>query len=231
MTKTRKEAWCWTTWITGLIAGDDVCRYAAWFKAHFQAYVKKASTFDLDKWKADHADVVRAVVAKLVAEGWTVTVEGQNKFQVKGEYGVLSGKPDIVAVRQGFVEGESRTEARIIDVKTGRQKASDRAQVTTYLAAMPRQRPELGMADHFDGAVYYITVADDGTFDLDTLEIVEVDVDKAMVSRVWREARLATSDAEPEATPSPEECTYCDIVDCRFRDDTPILEVDAAGAF
>ncbi len=229
MTTTRNNPFVWTTWITGLIAGDDVCRYAAWFKAHFQAYVKKASTFDLDGWKADHADVVRAVVAKLVAEGWTVTVEGQNKFQVKGEYGLLSGKPDIVAVRP--IEGNIGTQARIIDVKTGQHKAKDRAQVTSYLAAMPRQRPELREVDDLAGAVYYIKVKADGSFDLDTLEIFDVAIKESMIARVWREARLATSDAEPEATPSPEECKFCDIVDCRFRDDTPVPEVDAAGAF
>lgn len=229
MTTTRREPWCWVTWITGVVSGDDVCRYAPWFKAHFQAYVKKASTFNLDQWKAQHADVVLAVREQLVEQGWVVTVEGQNKFMVKGEYGVLSGKPDIVAVRP--MEGNVGTQARIIDVKTGRQKAADRAQVTTYLAAMPRQRPELREVDVLDGAVFYLKVAEDGSFNLGDLDIFEVAVDSTMIARVWREARLATSDAEPDATPSAEECGFCDIVECRFRDETPVEEADAGGAF
>ncbi len=231
MTTTRSEPWCWVTWITGVLSGDSVCYYAPWFKAHFQAYVKRASTFTLDKWKGEHADVVRAVARDMVAEGWTITVEGQNKFKVKGEYGVLSGQPDIIGVRSMEMGGAVGTQGRIVDVKTGRQKASDRWQVMTYLAASPRQRPELREVDLLLGQVVYLKPEADGTVNLTKRQDFDVPVDDTMIARVWRAATGATSDAEPGATPSEDECRFCDIVDCRFREETPVPVVDAAGAF
>ena len=57
-------------------------------------------------------------------------IEGQNSFHLRGRSATLTGKPDLVARRDG--------EAIIIDAKTGQESASHIAQVTIYLYSIPR---------------------------------------------------------------------------------------------
>ncbi|KKM90106.1 hypothetical protein LCGC14_1241890 [marine sediment metagenome] len=226
MTIERREPYCWVTWLTRLLSGDAVCRWAPWFRTHFQGYVKAPSTFNLVKWKGEHADVVQAVADDLEDhQGWLVQRESQNKFRMQGEHGVLSGQPDLVAAKPGRV--------RVIDVKTGKPRDSDQWQVEIYLAVLPYTRPEVRAIDEFMGEVYYLKPDDKGRVDLKNATIVPVPADESMIARVWREAQSATDDDEPPKTPSPNECSWCDIQECpaRMADEKQDDVVSAEGAF
>ena len=57
--------------------------------------------------------------------GYTVTVEDQNSFRLRGATVTLAGKADLIAVK-----GQ---DAVIIDAKTGRSSPHHSAQVLTYV--------------------------------------------------------------------------------------------------
>jgi len=63
------------------------------------------------------------------AEGYTVFVEDQNRFTLKGRAATLGGVPDLVAVRGA--------EALVVDSKSGKQRDSDAFQVLTYMRVLP----------------------------------------------------------------------------------------------
>ncbi|MEI6451070.1 MAG: hypothetical protein WCP98_14170 [Actinomycetes bacterium] len=63
------------------------------------------------------------------AEGYTVFVEDQNRFTLKGRAATLGGVPDLVALRGA--------EALVIDCKSGKQRGSDAFQVLTYMRVLP----------------------------------------------------------------------------------------------
>ena len=66
--------------------------------------------------------------------GYTVTVENQNVFRLRGRMALLVGKPDLIVERGDDVQ--------VIDVKTGREQAWHAVQVQIYKYAIARARPE-----------------------------------------------------------------------------------------
>ena len=62
--------------------------------------------------------------------GYTVEVEGQNSFQLRGKSATLAGRPDLVARQDD--------EAVIVGTKTGQENPSHVVQVMIYLYAVPR---------------------------------------------------------------------------------------------
>ena len=98
MSQPRDEPYIWVTWLGKLLAGDAHCEWALWFRAHHTYDKQKDETFDLTAWKAGHGEFVRVRAAELRAAGYTVFVEDQNRFALKGKAATVGGKPDIVAV-------------------------------------------------------------------------------------------------------------------------------------
>src|SRR4051794_32131041 len=132
----RTTPYLWVTWISGLLSGDKSCEWAAWFKAHniSSSYAKQPSDFDTAAWKINHTALLAPVRDEFRADGYEVTVEDQNSFQLDGKAGTLAGKPDIVAMKGNA--------AVIVDTKTGQPRASDIAQVMVYMWALRLARPE-----------------------------------------------------------------------------------------
>lgn len=125
----RDNPYIWVTWITALLAGDSHCEWSAWFRTHYTGYVKQPTDFNLAAWKAEHGEMVRAHVSTLKHQGYTVYVEQQNKFSLKGKAATLGGIPDIVAARDSdFV---------VVDCKTGQQRDADLFQVLIYVLVLP----------------------------------------------------------------------------------------------
>ncbi len=201
MASPRDEPYVWVTWITRLLAGENHCEWAAWFRAH-HTYDKAPSDFDLAAWSAEHAAMVRARAAALRGEGFQVTLEGQNAFRLRGKTGTtLSGKPDILALKGG--------DALVIDCKTGSPKSSDQFQVMTYMLVLPHCNEALrGRAPQ--GEVQYRTGS--------------VPVPASKVTPRLRELFRAVmeqtgGDEPPPRVPSWDECRFCDITaaDCPQR--------------
>lgn len=198
MDSKRGKPYAWVTWITGLLAGTDKCQWKAWVKSNFR-YAKRAEdqSKDLSDWTKQHDQMVGERVLKLEREGYTVRTEDENAFKVEGRTAILSGKPDIVAVRP---DSDS---ALVIDTKSGSVKPKDSWQVYIYMWALPLTVYKgLKMA----GAVDYRH----GLENLPPLTQGHVD-------RITETMRLVGQSGAPPAAPSVAECRYCDIVECKVR--------------
>lgn len=207
--------YCWVTWLTGLLAGDDSCQYAAWYRAHF-TFVKVERAFDLAAWKASHAAMVEARAAELRAEGWTVRIEDQNKFRLEGRTLIIGGKPDIAAFKDDQV--------LVVDCKGGKVRASDYWQVLVYLYALPKLEPEgLLPARTYRGEVCYSTHRI-------PIEPEELSADKRQ--RIESTARTVGAEDRPYKVPSGRECGFCDLSqnDCPERM-APVEQVAMVDAF
>jgi CRISPR/Cas system-associated exonuclease Cas4 (RecB family) len=206
-TEERRSPYIWPTWITGLLSGDKQCAWAAWFRSH-HTYDKRPDdgAAKLTQWKAEHAEAVRTRAAALRAEGWDVSLEGQNKFTVHGKSATVGGVADIVARRAG--------EARVEDCKTGQRRESDAWQVILYLLLLPAADESLrGLA--LTGAVAYR----DG---LREVSMADAQAGKALA---YRRIQDTAGDEVPARVPSPSECRFCDIACCPDR----ATGQDAAG--
>ena len=198
----------YATWLTKVIAGDEQCTYQPWFKAHFR-YEKKADpSFDFAAWTIDHKALVERHAAGLRADGWTVTIEDANAFKLFGKTALLSGKPDIIAERNG--------EVRVCDAKTGAPRHSDFVQVLIYMLSLLRTRGDIKT---LSGAVVYQDRV---------VPVTREELTPAMEEKIFAAVRAAAAAEPPEASPSARGCSFCDIADCRFRVDEEIPAVMVA---
>jgi CRISPR/Cas system-associated exonuclease Cas4 (RecB family) len=206
----RRSPYAWVTWLTPILAGDAQCWFAPWFKSHFQFEKLERGGVDLATWKVEHAAMVEARAARFRADGWTVYVEDQNKFTLRGTAVTLGGKPDLVAVRG--------LEARVVDCKGGKRRDSDLQQVLIYLFALPRYHAALTPAHVLTGEVEYR----DGS-----LTIPPESFTPALRERIVETIRRMGADEPPRRVPSARECAFCDIgpTDCPVRIDQATTEV------
>ena len=207
MTQQRTAPYIWVTWLSKLLVGDDSCVWSSWFRAHYQGFRRvDGSSTELVRWKMAHTRLLRGIVDELRSDNNYVTTEDQNSFRLTGSSGAtLAGKPDAIAVT---ADGN----VKVCDAKTGRQKASDVAQVMIYLYALARDpryrgRPLEGQPVYGDGTQ---VVVQPDSLDGDFLEGLH-----DLLRRI--------TDSEPaERVPSSRECAWCPQTtdDCRDRIET-----------
>lgn len=201
MTTERREPYLWVTWLTKILAGEQSCEWATWFKAHFSDYEKQPRSTDLVAWTARHGEMVRKRADELRGEGYEVFVEDQNKFTMKGSAATLQGKPDIVAVKDDDI--------LVVDCKSGKQRDSDHFQVLIYMMVLPlthdacKGKAVRGELEYKDYRVL--------------IDALPTKVRQLIVSTIQR---VAQPDPLPLA-PSYNECRFCEITskDCKKRVD------------
>lgn len=198
----------WTTWITPFLAGERSCEWSPWFQSrHTEIAEPEDRSFDLRMWTAEHNAMVHARAAELKEQGWTVYLEDQNDFKLKGSTGILSGKADIVAAR-GF-------DRLVVDCKTGREYDKDVWQVIIYLYAIPRKHPAFVGYDQsqirFTGEVQY-----------KKKRVAVPALTETQKEHLFATIRRFAGDVEPERRPSFKECRGCKIskADCPVRVET-----------
>ncbi len=210
----RSFPYLWVTWLTGLLAGDDLCEWAAWFKAHYQGYakVRNGDGAVLVQWKADHADQVRQRAAELSEAGWTVYLEKQNRLKLRGHVAELGGVADIVAViLPPAGDTTSPVPALIVDVKSGRERDKDVWQVFVYMRFLPLVHPVLKA---FKGR---LVLHGEVRYPHGAIEFNEKTVTEKTKGRIEALIKKLALIAEPARVPSEDECLYCDIGPCPVR--------------
>lgn len=212
MAERRRSPFIWVTWVTGLLAGDDSCRWAAWFKAHHTYDKVERDSGKLAQWKSDHGVMVQLQADFLRERGWTVYLENQNKFYLDGRAAKLSGTPDIVATKD--------LDALVVDCKSGKRRDKDVWQVMVYMLALPRTH-EACKGRVLRGQVVYV----DHVIDIPPQQFTE-----AYQSRIVRQLQESGGDTAPERVPSARECRFCDIPthDCSARVESDTEEAVAA---
>ena len=215
----RSGPYIWATWLAKLLVGDASCEWAAWFKAHYKDYERMPGDFDAVAWQIRHTAMLNEVRDRLEAGGSSVLSENQCRFTLRGGSGAaIGGKPDLVAI------GEDNR-ATVYDIKTGRRRPSDAAQVMIYMYALPYQPRYRGMS--FEGRVAY---ADGG----EDVAIPAGAVNDSFRADLHAQIRRVTAANAPRRRPSAFECRMCDITpnDCPERiDDDGDGEVADGGEF
>ncbi len=201
MPRLREHPYIWATWLARLLAGEAHCQWAGWFRAHHQDWAKPRSDFDNTRWMLDHTALLNRERESRESMGYTVYVENQNSFRLKGRYATLAGKPDLIAVKND--------DAVIIDAKTGRVSPHHAVQVMIYQYAAP-----LALAQYqgieFSGQVAYPD---------SNISIPASRTDSEFVRNLGALIRRLANDAPAQRVPSLAECRFCDITsaDCPER--------------
>lgn len=206
MAQKRKQPYIWVTWLSKVMAGEQACLWASWFKAHFQNY-EKAGDFDLVKWNIEHTRLLTATRMELARKPIQVRVEDQNSFCFEHHRRVfIAGRPDILAV-------EDRT-ATVLDCKTGRPKTSDEVQVQICMYLLPLCFPELTRYT-LQGMVVYPK---------HRVEIPATAVNARFKENLDYFVKLIAAKAPPMKAPSLGACRFCDITssDCAERVETKL---------
>ena len=208
----RAEPYIWVTWLTKLLAGEATCEWSSWYRAHHKEYDKLPIDFNLAQWTVEHNEMVRARREELLDEGYDVYIEEENAFRRRGSTGiVVSGKPDILAIKDG--------RGVIEDCKTGRPRTSDQLQVLVYMLLLPIKNPRTAGVE-LSGRVAYRT----GSVDVPAAGLDDAFRERfvSLVHRVGGEKPLGK-------TPAWSECRWCDIgpTDCLPRVSEPPESIEA----
>lgn len=201
--KRRNQAYIHPSWLAKALAGDRQCLFSLHLQANF--YIPKGeSDFDLEGYKLKHQAVLMQYVDVLEGEGYTVHTEDTNSFRVTTKTGaVISAKPDVVAIQED--------EVLVVDIKTGKPRASDIAQIKLYMAMLPLAGCH-SICEIPAGKLVY----QDDTFDIASTEITTKF--KQQVSGLI--GGIMTKKAPP-ATPSARECCWCPLSHiCPYKVDT-----------
>ena len=141
MATKRDGVFVWITWLSRVMAGEQSCEWASWFKAHHESYDKAPDDFDTAKWSIEHTRQLRRLQVERRKLGERVFLEGENAIRYTLPSGVVvAGKPDLITLPDGhtpLIVGPT-----IYDAKTGRARCSDRVQVMLYMYLAPLAIPE-----------------------------------------------------------------------------------------
>ena len=77
----REHPYIWATWLPRLLAGENSCEWAIWFKAHHQNWAKVPSDFNQAEWMLNHTSLLNEKKSQWEARRQKVYVEGQNSFR------------------------------------------------------------------------------------------------------------------------------------------------------
>ena len=201
---TRRDfPYIWTTWLPRLLTGENSCEWAIWFKAHHEHWERVPSDFDQTQWLLNHTALLAEHKNEWAERGNTMYVENQNSFRLQGETAILAGKPDLIVMT-----GEN---ALIIDVKTGREQPSHRAQVMIYQFAIPRALPQ-----YED-----VRIAGEVVYPTKTERVPVGALAGQFIDQLGSLIRRLASDTQAQRVPSRGECSFCDIsaADCPQRID------------
>jgi hypothetical protein len=212
MATRRENPYIWVTWLTKLLSGESQCEWSAWFRAHHKEYDRLPTDLDVAAWTLEHGQLVRTRREQLLAEGYEVFVEDDNAFKRVGKTGIIvSGKPDLVAFRDG--------NGIIEDCKTGRPRTSDTAQVLVYLLLFPIGNPRCAGLK-LSGRVVYRNGA---------LDVPPESLDDAFRERFVTLVQKVGGEKPLPKNPAWTECRFCDIgpADCLYRVDQPPESAEA----
>ena len=176
-----------------MLTGESSCEWAVWFKAHHQNWARVPSDFNRAEWMLNHPALLNRRRADWEIGGYSLEVEGQNSFQLRGRAATLAGKPDLIARRDG--------EAVIIDAKTGQESASCVVQVMIYLYAIPRALEQYRN----------VKLSDQVTYRDHTVRIPAEAVDDQFIRNMAELIRRIAGERPATRVPSAQECCFCDI--------------------
>lgn len=197
----------WVTGLAKLLVGENPCHFEAWIKGHFRIDKLPRDESKITEWKMAHTEQLSAAIQRCKDDGWKCQVE--RYFRVQGETGIMAGKADLVTQR-------ADAHPIVRDIKSGKPRDSDAAQVMIYIVALPIAWSVPTM--RFEGEVIYPT---------HTLPVRYEDA-QALKPRLFSLLRLLGSKERTDASPSESGCKWCDVskADCPDRLESAAETVD-----
>jgi CRISPR/Cas system-associated exonuclease Cas4 (RecB family) len=187
--KKRSSPYGWVTWFAPYLSGESQCKFALWNQCNFQVPSNDEMPSD---WLVKHQSLLKEVVYNLQSEGFEVEEENANSLYLNTSVGVtIAGKPDIIT-RNG--------QGMVVDVKTGKPRGKDRAQVNLYQALIPAQKKH-GITEVPWGRIVY----GNGEVKL----IPPNEVDEAFKNSVKGLLHMVAEPVAPDSQPSLGECRFC----------------------
>ena len=202
MAEKRDGVFVWITWLARVMVGEQNCEWASWFKAHYENYDKAASDFDTAKWNIDHTRRLRQLRLERSKLGERVFIEGENAIRLTLPSGVvLAGKPDLITLPAGPLITLGVGQPTIYDVKTGRERCSDRIQVMLYMHLAPLAIPAYAGTRPAGCVVYNGSKVDIPPEAVDAKFIGAFEFFLAVIAGLEPALKV----------PSRHECRFCDI--------------------
>ena len=197
----RNRPSVWAKNLAKFLSGDDHCWYKLWLQSMYRIDKVPQTPEDTARMRghmARHEAIATRRAEELRAQGYVVKTEDDTAFKVEGRSADLTGKCDIVAMKDG--------QALVVDAKGGKPRDSDHWQVRVYLWALPRTWLQ---GHDLRGEVQYAT------------EAVPVrGLEPGDATAIGEAMRRTTSPEAPAPIPSKWECAFCPVANCdrRFKD-------------
>lgn len=206
--KKRLGAYMWVTWLAPYLCGESQCKFRLWILANFKVPSSNEAPSD---WMTQHGSLTSEVAHVFREDGFEVKEENANTLHLKTTLGVtLAGKPDVVALNGKAV---------VIDAKTGKPKAKDRAQVNLYQALIPAQKLH-GIQEVPWGQLIYKSG--------EVKMIPPNEIDDAFKQSVRDLLAVAAQPMAPDPQPNANECRFCKLRDICPYTQTELPEADGA---
>lgn len=192
----RLMPYTYVTWVSKPMAGECCCLYAPWFKSRYR--IQGRQDANLDTWTAEHTAMLHATAAEFRVRGYKVYLEAQNTIRIRGRNGaILGAKPDLIAVK-----GDT---AIIVDCKTGKPRTRDSLQVRLYMFLLSRWSTyPARRCSRILGEVRYREGKGE------TLRLPHAAAD-GVAELLKSYMQVFLSPTLPEATPSFNECRFCEL--------------------
>jgi CRISPR/Cas system-associated exonuclease Cas4 (RecB family) len=204
----RPQPYVHPSWLAKAVSGDRQCLLASYIQANYKVPLRPGNNFDVEGYKLKHQENLISYIGALHSDGYSVHTEKENSFWYKTKSGAtISAQPDIVAMRDN--------EPMIVDIKTGRPKATDIAQVKLYMAMCPSSN------------LHGISVIPSGrlVYGADEFEISADEVTSEFKRQVAQIVNALTTSDVPAPTASPFECRYCPVSHvCPYQAEQQITE-------
>lgn len=207
----RSRASVWAKGLAKFLSGEDHCWYKVWLQStHWIEKIPQTpeDTARMRGHMDKHEAIAKRRAVVLRAAGYVVKMEDDTSFKVEGRTADLTGKCDIVAMKDG--------QALVVDAKGGRPRDADHWQVRIYLWALPRTWLK---GHELRGEIQYETEA-----------VVVRGLEAGDLEAIAHAVRMASGE-KPVRTPSKWECDYCPIANCdqRYHDPDAAKRTGAAG--
>jgi len=238
MDQKRNNIYIYVTWLTKLLAGENQCKWATWYKAHYQySKIPPKDPLSLAEWTREHNILLQQRKEKYEKEKYRVTIEDQNAFKyivkvpkhdtcidtyknltLKKECDlceevIIAGKADLIAIKEITRIDQQRPiyiRCLIEDEKTGKQRNSDIFQMMIYLLAFDKKfEIEKKFVDSINGILNY----KNGSI----IEVPFAKITESFKNDFNNLVKEINSNNEPFKVPSKFECQWCDIQNCEKR--------------
>lgn len=205
MAKLRDKPYVHVSWLSKILSGTNHCEWAYWFKSHYTAKKRSGSNqYVGSDSQIAHTAMIKKQKQELEDEGYSVSVEDQNRFSWEGNTAVLGGTPDLVAV--------SPEDSLVVDVKSGTESPAHEVQLLIYMWALPLERRF--QRQHADRTFRGLLVYKDSFRFIENSKLTS-----KFIKSVTDLIKRLSGDQPPKKAPSSRECGFCDISDedCKDR--------------